>query len=245
MNKPVDETALDHIHWWRNVEKVHAQLEGALMIAAEKPELNAYEVDLIAALVERAAAPRIKPPTTIKYLQSLLDTPNCHKILPRCSQEILGQGSLSVTKPVMNQADRFTTLIHGMTAMIRADGIIDEDEEKRLQELRQSDPSLLAGRLIDGQAVAEDRTNIIIRNRMFVLSGSFRFQKSAVEQLIRQAGGHTHRTVTKKVDCLVMADAQSKHWSTSVGGTKAQKALNYGIPIIQEGSLFESLGADH
>jgi hypothetical protein len=41
-----------------------------------------------------------------------------------------------------------------------------------------------------------------------------------------------------------MADAQSKHWSTSAGGTKAQKALNYGIPIIQEGSLFESLAAD-
>jgi NAD-dependent DNA ligase len=187
--------------------------------------------------------PAVKPPTTIKYLQSLLDTPNCHKILPRCSQEILGQGSLAVTKPTMLQADRFTTLIHGATEMVRADDVIDEEEENRLQKLRESDPSLLARRLIDRQPVAEEKTNIIIQNRMFVLSGSLRLQKSAVEQLILEAGGQTHKNVTKKADYLVMADAKSKRWSTSAGGIKVQKALNYGIPIIQERSLFETLGA--
>jgi NAD-dependent DNA ligase len=143
----------------------------------------------------------------------------------------------------MNPEDRYTTLIDGITAMIRADSIVEEDEESLLESLRDSNPSFLAERLIDGQPVTSDATSIVIKDKIFVLSGDFRLLKSAVKQLIREVGGRTHPTVIKKADYLVTADAESKNWSTSAGGTKVQKALKYEIPIIRESALFGALKA--
>jgi hypothetical protein len=44
MTKPVDETALYRIHWWRDVEKVHAQLEGALMMTVIDKSFDPSEI---------------------------------------------------------------------------------------------------------------------------------------------------------------------------------------------------------
>ena len=64
--------------------------------------------------------------------------------------------------------------------------------------------------------------------KTFVLTGALSRPRPEFEKLIAAAGGKATGSVTKKTDCLVAGEG---------GGSKRDKAVKLGVPIIGENEL--------
>jgi len=73
-----------------------------------------------------------------------------------------------------------------------------------------------------------------IRGKRIVVSGTFRYGRQTIEQLIERYGGHRLSTVTSRVDCIVAGE--------NMGPSKRQKAEALGIDILTETEFAARIG---
>jgi uncharacterized tellurite resistance protein B-like protein len=228
------------VHWHRNVEKHNVMLEGMLMVVASKGTVNAAEMAVLNEMFDISAGFEGKEPWAVRELRKTINT-NAVNSLPELAREILGNGGLDMGWNVAAPEDRRTTLLHGIRLMIEADGIVEESEDKIIQAFADEGLSLLESAVVNGEPVVEDGAFVYLEGKTFVLTGQFSESKKSLHARIEAAGGQTHANVVKRADYLVVADKGSHNWSTSAGGDKVKKALEYGLCIISEQDLLLAL----
>lgn len=123
---------------------------------------------------------------------------------------------------------------------ILADGIVTIEERSYLTEMLQQ---LLGGtleNLAESAHVSElalDRSaSVTIPNSTFCLTGDFVFAtRSHCEATIEKRGGLISKSITKKVNYVVVGGLGSKEWKHGSFGTKIEKAMEYkrlGVPLL-------------
>jgi hypothetical protein len=131
---------------------------------------------------------------------------------------------------------------------ILADGIITQDERENLYEvlteLQGNDfhHSGMAGGFSNG-AFLEEPNFLCIKNANFCLTGEFiSGPRDRCEQALSNFGGILCKSVTKKLDYLIVGTMGSRDWIAGGHGRKLEKAIHYKqqgyqITIMNEKSL--------
>jgi len=135
-------------------------------------------------------------------------------------------------------------VVHARVQNVLADGIITSEEREHLIELLQQ---LVGGKF---ETLAESRhvsdlafdhgSTVTIPRSTFCLTGEFVFATRAhCESVTEKRGGIVSRSVTKKVNYVVVGGLGSSEWKHGSYGTKIAKAVEFrgsGIPIriVQE-----------
>jgi len=178
-----------------------------------------------------------------EYLLSLDKVLEDHVVDPEETEELFALAAecgLS-SDDVQQLHERY---VANLAAFVLADGIVTEDERRDLNRV--------AGLLgVDSKAVSDalksptsisvtttenftGKTVCFTGDSKCSLDGD-RISKSVAEQLIQSSGMISAKSVTKKLDILVVADPDS------LSG-KAKKARKYGTRIIAERSFWQKLG---
>ena len=114
------------------------------------------------------------------------------------------------------------------------DGYVDEDESKKL----------LSAFTFAVNPMAKSVSSIEFKQKAFCLTGVFDHgAKPEIENYIKEKGGTTLKSVTKKCDYVVVGGQGSRDYAMGNYGTKVKKALDWqakGVPvkIISESVLF-------
>ena len=129
-----------------------------------------------------------------------------------------------------------------------ADGVLDENEQKDLEELllkvTGDDPSGLLKFNPSAKFPLDDPPpNITFIDQSFCLTGRFVFgDRSAVVNEIVQLGGRVEERVTKGLDYLIIGYLGSRDWLHSSFGTKIKAAVD--INQSRSGEIY-IVGEDH
>lgn len=131
-------------------------------------------------------------------------------------------------------------VIYARVKDVLADGQITDDERTYLTEMLQQLIGGSAEKLADSTHVTElalDRTaTVTIPACTFCLTGDFVFAtRTHCESVIQKRGGHTSKSVTKKVNYVVVGGLGSAEWKHGSFGTKIEKAIEYqrqGVPLL-------------
>lgn len=123
---------------------------------------------------------------------------------------------------------------------ILADGVVTPEERTYLTEMLQQLVGGEAGSLAETTHVTElalDRSaSVIIPGSTFCLTGDFVFATRAhCESVIEKRGGFTNKSITKKINYVVVGGLGSAEWKHGSFGTKIEKAIEYkrqGVPIL-------------
>ena len=94
-----------------------------------------------------------------------------------------------------------------------------------METLRELDINPISSCYVEDRGAAEYGP---LQGKTFVLTGSLSIPRDEMERLITAAGGKATGSVTKKTHYLVAGEG---------GGSKREKALSLGIPIIDETTL--------
>jgi hypothetical protein len=153
-----------------------------------------------------------------------------------------------------NNADYLNTfplnIIKRRVDEILADGIINQEERENLYdiliELQGNDfhDSGMAGGFSNGTFL-EEPNFLHIKGANFCLTGEFiSGPRNRCEQALSKFGGIPSKSVTKKLDYLIVGTMGSRDWITAGHGRKLEKALHYKqqghqITIISEESLLK------
>lgn len=130
--------------------------------------------------------------------------------------------------------------IYARVKDILADGVITNQERTYLTEMLQQLVGGSTEELAEATHVTElaiDRSaTVAIPEATFCLTGDFVFASRAhCESVIQKRGGFTSKTVTKKVNYVVVGGLGSSEWKHGSFGTKIEKAMQYkrqGIPLL-------------
>lgn len=130
--------------------------------------------------------------------------------------------------------------IYARVKDILADGVIMNEERTYLTEMLQQLVGGSTEELAEATHVTElaiDRSaTVIIPEATFCLTGDFVFASRAhCESVIQKRGGYTSKSVTKKVNYVVVGGLGSSEWKHGSFGTKIEKAMQYkrqGIPLL-------------
>ena len=120
---------------------------------------------------------------------------------------------------------------------ILSDGVIEKDEEQELLELLDA--------YINPQTT---KSKVNVNNKVVCLSGEFDYgSKSEVEQFFISKGAKISKSVTKKIDILVLGEAGNTAWKYGNYGTKYEKAQQYNekganILVYKENDIIGYLG---
>lgn len=135
---------------------------------------------------------------------------------------------------------------------ILQDGIVTDDERRDLLSTLNS----LCGNQFSetGDASSDtielpfdDDPHVIFDGRQFCFTGNFIYgQRGDCEEAIVKLGGIPAKSVTKKLDYLVVGSLISRDWATTSYGTKIATAMRYidkgeGIALINEAQWHEAL----
>ena len=113
-----------------------------------------------------------------------------------------------------------------------ADGVLDDEEAVELHDLLAS----LSGGVSTWGELSRPATlplddpppKVVFDGRSFLLTGSFMYgTRTACHKAIRTRGGIFHRTVTRRLDYLVIGSYASVAWKHQSFGTKIEKAMDY------------------
>jgi hypothetical protein len=153
-----------------------------------------------------------------------------------------------------NNADYLNTfplnVIKRRIEEILADGIITHDERENLYdiltELQGNDfyDSGMAGGFSNG-IFLEEPNFLRIKDSQFCLTGEFvSGPRNRCEQTLSKFGGILSKSITKKLDYLIVGTMGSRDWITAGHGRKIEKALHYKqqghqITIMSEESLLK------
>jgi NAD-dependent DNA ligase len=131
-------------------------------------------------------------------------------------------------------------IIYTRVRDILADGIVTGEERSYLTEMLQQLVGGTLENLAESAHVSElalDRSaSVSIPNATFCLTGDFVFAtRSHCEATIERRGGLISKSVTKKVNYVVVGGLGSKEWKHGSFGTKIEKAIEYkrlGVPLL-------------
>lgn len=124
-------------------------------------------------------------------------------------------------------------VLHQRLRRIFSDGKVTDDERKDLAELLTllvgGDAGMIGGETTSTELPLDDpRPLIEIPDRVFVLTGRFALgPRPACEEELRRIGGWPERSVTKRVDYVVIGTFGSRDWAQTSFGRKIEKAVHY------------------
>jgi NAD-dependent DNA ligase len=105
--------------------------------------------------------------------------------------------------------------------------------------------------VVDGLSTklpVDSDADIDLEGKVFCLTGVFMAGKrSHVEDIVKRCNGLISKTVTKKIDYLVIGTLSSRDWRFSSHGRKIEKAISYrdnegvGLKVVSEEMLFDAL----
>jgi len=134
--------------------------------------------------------------------------------------------------------------VDSLVTNVMADGIIDQDEHKKLMQFFMEFTSLaddvtLTSPTLDGQnifGICATCPNIEFINRTFCFTGeSSQFKRKELAQQISDRGGDFINTVSKKVNYLVVGANGNPNWSYACYGRKIEQAVDLrrkGFPLV-------------
>lgn len=127
------------------------------------------------------------------------------------------------------------------------DGVVEDDEREDLFNLLEKfigDHSLLKKTHGLSTTLPLDASppRLIFPDRIFCFIGAFVFgpRRTCEEEVVKR-GGEISKSVTKKLDYLVIGTIDSRDWLHSTYGNKIKKAVNY----RDEGQGIAIVGEDH
>lgn len=125
--------------------------------------------------------------------------------------------------------------VRSLITSVLADGVVDDEEQQQLirffgqfvgdrSEKVLGNPEILVGGTL--QAVCAACPEISFSGKVFCFTGeSSRVSRSELESLVERHDGKASRTVTRKVDYLVVGDEGNDCWAFSCYGRKVEKAI--------------------
>ncbi len=151
--------------------------------------------------------------------------------------------------------DEVSTLI----TKVLADGAVTDDERNMLKaffsqfiDLKTSanlhEPDMAALRdQFSIQGICAMCPEIVFDERVFYFTGtSYKAKKAEIAQVIMDAGGAWHNSVTKKTDYLIVGNAGNPCWAFACYGRKIEEAVNlrkegHRIMIINETDFWDAI----
>ncbi|HBX14011.1 MAG TPA: NAD-dependent DNA ligase [Leclercia adecarboxylata] len=135
---------------------------------------------------------------------------------------------------------------------ILKDGVITTEESQILHKaLVDFTGCDLESGVVDGLSTKlplDTNAEITLEGKVFCLTGVFMAGKrSHVEDIVKRSNGLISKTVSKKIDYLVIGTLSSRDWRFSSHGRKIEKAISYrdndgvSLKIVSEEMLFDSL----
>jgi NAD-dependent DNA ligase len=123
-------------------------------------------------------------------------------------------------------------VLYARVREILADGIVTSEERSYLTEMLQQVVGGTLDELADARHVSElalDRgASVTIQDSTFCLTGDFVFAaRQQCEAAIQKRGGTSSKSVTKKVNYVVVGGLGSPEWKHGSYGTKIEKAMEY------------------
>lgn len=123
---------------------------------------------------------------------------------------------------------------------IYADGRVDEEERSELLDLLQA----VTGEISDAASSARRTTRLPLDDpppalrfagQTYVFTGKFAFgTRTACEQAVAVRGGQCAKSVSQKIDVLVIGTLGNEDWAHSSHGRKIEQAVHYreaGVPV--------------
>lgn len=130
-------------------------------------------------------------------------------------------------------------VIHARIKAVLEDGVVTEDERahlvKTIEQLLGGQLDRLAGMPKVNQLALDDLSAVTFPKSLFCLTGDFVYApRNQCEAAIVSRGGLVSRTITKKLNYLVVGGLGSDEWKHASFGTKIAKAMEYkraGVPL--------------
>lgn len=142
--------------------------------------------------------------------------------------------------------------LYTLVKEILKDGAITAEESQTLHKaLVDFTGCDLESGVVDGLSTklpVDSDADIDLEGKVFCLTGVFMAGKrSHVEDIVKRCNGLISKTVTKKIDYLVIGTLSSRDWRFSSHGRKIEKAISYrdnegvGLKVVSEEMLFDAL----
>lgn len=123
--------------------------------------------------------------------------------------------------------------INDVVNKVLEDGRITTDEYKILENVFND--------FINPISKNESTNNIVFTDKLFCLSGTFNSgAKDDIENKIKSKGGNCSKTITSKVDYLIVGGSGSEAWKFGNYGGKVQRAME----LKEKGKAIEIIGED-
>jgi len=127
--------------------------------------------------------------------------------------------------------------IKSLLTSVLADGIIDEQERKRLSayfsEFVDISNNEIADKIKGGiigveiSGVCTSEPSVLFKDKTFCFTGvSERGSRKEISEMITKAGGIFSSSISKKTDYLIVGDNSNPCWAFACYGRKVEKAIN-------------------
>ncbi len=202
----------------------------------------------IGTLVARLPAHRDVSPETTAYMDLLDRALEDRRITESEAHSLIELASMAGLSQA-NVVAAHETYLHDVVSMALADGVISDSEQRDLDEVRRAlgidagafEQSLQRGR-VDPQPAVARSVSEDLQGKTICFTGTLhcaidgeRVDRAAAEILATNAGLVTRRSVSKKLDILVLADPDSM-------SGKARKARQLGVRLMSEAVFWRTLG---